>query len=158
MTASLQLKQLNSSGAGSGQRAVFDDASGRWAPRGWTEYAEIEGTDTTSSSTYQQRLRLTTNSSMPAGTYRLFWHNSYAISSTSGDGGFRVQIDDTTTVIEYEIETVAANDDNIPLFSGRKPVVLTAGAHNIDYDWRAVGGGRTVTIGLTRLMLEWIGA
>lgn len=158
MTASLQLKQISSSEAGLAQRAVFDGASGRWAARGWTEYAELEGNDSETSTSFQQRLRLTTRASMPAGTFMLTWHNSWASSSTSGDVAFRVEIDDTTTVIEYEIEAVQPSADNFPLFWGRKPVVLTAGVHDIDYDFRVVTGGLTANMGLNRLLLEWIGA
>lgn len=95
---------------------------------------------------------------MPAGTHMLTWHNSWAASGTAGDVAFRVQIDDTTTVVLYEIEAVATDTLNIPLFWGRKPVVLTAGVHDIDYDFRVVSGGLTAFMGLNRLLLEWIGA
>lgn len=158
MTAGHRLKRISSSGAGIAQRAVFDGASGRWAARGWTEYAELEGNSSTALTSFQQRLRLTTSASMPVGTYILTWHNSWASSSTSGDVAFRVQIDDVTTVIEYEIEAVQAGADNIPLLWGRKPVVLAAGIHDIDYDFKSVTGSATVTMGLNRLLLRWVGA
>jgi len=75
-----KFKQLNSSGAGNGQSATWNDTDKVWEPRGWIENANDDGFENTTSTTYQQKLRLTTSADMPAGDYLLSWCFMWAAS------------------------------------------------------------------------------
>lgn len=152
----MPLKQLSRYGGGAGQIASYDASVGAWGERGYVQYSELEASATTTSATFQQRLRMTTASDMPAGTYRLEWQHSWQSTSSSGDVSYRVQVDDATNVIVYEVETVVAGANNSPVIAGRRAIALTAGARNIDYDFRRITSGHTVTISLARLYLRWV--
>jgi hypothetical protein len=114
------------------------------------EYQTAEETTaaTEATSTPKQFLRLTTPAGLPAGTYEIGWYYVWQHSSITTDFAARVQIDDTTDLIDpsgnavhREEPTDVATTQRI-VSSGFATVALTAGAHNIDIDfWSATGTG-----------------
>jgi hypothetical protein len=112
------------------------------------EYAEDDTEDTTTSSTYQQKLRLTTGTLL-AGTYRISWSAEVGSSVKVKIFEAQVELDDTTTVGEIS-SAVSANNTYLP-FSGFQELALTAASHTIDVDYRAVDAGQTVAIRRVRV-------
>lgn len=85
----------------------------------------------TTSSTFQQKLRLTTGS-LPTGNYRIGWYFEH---KGSGSSEGRVELNDTTTLAQVDI------DSSTPDFLGQSGHYYTgsiSGVQNIDIDWRAV--------------------
>jgi len=115
------------------------------------QYAESEGTSTTTSTTYQQKLRLTTPS-IPAGDYRISY--SYEVRNDAGDKerDVQVEVDDTTQIAEDRSSTniVASGSGFLPT-AGFKVLTLTAAVHNIDIDFRSTAAGGTAEIRRARL-------
>jgi len=101
------------------------------------QYVESLGESSTTSTSMQQKLRLTT-SSLPAGTYRIGWSYEYGQSGISDSFGARVQIDDVTTIMQALIE-IKDTTDEIPS-SGFAVVSLSSGVHFIDLDFNAETG------------------
>jgi len=98
--------------------------------------ASDETESTTSFASYQQKLRMITNS-LTAGTYRIGY--SFEVANTSKDRmtGIRVQINDSITLCEFVKAKVDANNAYI-LYSGFKHEILTSGIKNIDVDYKAL--------------------
>jgi len=100
-------------------------------------YAESESQSSTTSSNYQQKLKLTTPS-LASGNYLIQWYCE--ITSTDKDGmAAIVELDDTTTIAETEDDRHHSEDYFKP-FSGFKQVTLTSGVHEIDIDYKRFGG------------------
>jgi len=112
------------------------------------EYAEDDTEDTTASTTYQQKLRLTT-SSLLAGTYKIAWYSEVGSDVKVKDVQVRVQVDDTTTIAE--ILTAVANVDGYFCFVGFKEMALSAASHTIDIDYSAAEAGVTAAIRRARI-------
>lgn len=124
----------------------FLRADGAWAapaPVFGSEYDYEEKTteSSTSSTSFQQYMRLAT-ASLPAGTYRIGWQVSFTGSDSSESLEVRVQVDDTTNLISPGVSPnsmhVEPNDDSgdrNEVASGFRHVTLTAGTHNIDIDF-----------------------
>jgi hypothetical protein len=152
-----RLKSLQADGATTYQDLQWHDTNGVWTPQGAPiQYAEVGGNNSTTSSTYQQRLKLTT-ASLPAGLYQISWWHTMAASGTSGDVGVRVQLDDTTDVIEYELEMINISTLHNPPMGGSMRLDLSSGVHTFDYDWRAISGGITAFLGIARILVRWVG-
>ena len=111
--------------------------------------AESLGTSTTTSSTLQQKLRLSVN--VPNGTYIVFW------SATGGNSGeergfrFQVQLDDTTDLTDGTARIAEGDASTWAEPKGGHAVLALNGAHDIDMDFAASGG--TATIRDARLTL-----
>jgi hypothetical protein len=120
--------------------AVFGDA--------W-QTASSDGVSSTSSDTYQQKLRMTT-ASLEAGNYLIFWHALITTSSANKNYQARVQLDDATTLTEINYRNAIA--DHHYNLSGFYLAVGISGAHNIDIDWSSLVGSST-SISLARLAL-----
>jgi hypothetical protein len=139
----------------------YDDGNNRWEYSNdgstfqalgsvfgtYYSYAESEPISDTTSSTYSQKLRLTTPS-LPAGTYRIGYSFEGQNTSTSGRIDTRVQIDDSITIADTFIEP--QDVVNFYAFSGFKHAVLTPGVHDIDIDFANSGSG-TANIRYARL-------
>ncbi|MEE9481201.1 MAG: hypothetical protein V3V34_11760 [Kiloniellales bacterium] len=115
--------------------------------------------DTTSGSTPVQYLRLTTPASLPAGTYHVAWFYVWQHNNTGTDFAARVQVDDTTDLIDPAGTGIHRQEPKDVMTTQRQPVsgfaevVLTAGAHDIDLDfWSATATG-TAQLFHARLML-----
>mgnify|MGYP001571210172 FL=1 len=100
-------------------------------------YAESESESSTTSASYQQKLKLTTPS-LSSGNYLIQFYCE--ITSTDNDGiAAIVELDDTTTIAEMKDDRHHSEDYFKP-FSGFKQVTLTSGVHEIDIDYRKLGG------------------
>lgn len=109
--------------------------------------AEDETTSSTTSSTYQNKLNLTTGV-LPAGRYRIGWYCEGAQSTTSDRFQMRVQIDDSDT-LGQTMEETADTDDWMP--HGGYAYRNLSGSISIDMDWREQAGG---TASIRRARLE----
>lgn len=87
---------------------------------------------TTTSSTYQQKVRITTPV-IPAGTYRIGWSIELSIDDENSDIQTRVEIDDTTTVAEQDGRVARRNLYYVR--SSIAHVALTNASHTIDLDY-----------------------
>ena len=104
------------------------------------QYVESEGTSSTTSSSFQQKLRLTT-SSLVGGDYRI--HYSGEVTNTSEERAVqaRCQIDDTTEIGQHGASFGEDEPNEFYAFAGKKKIALTAGVHTIDIDFREQSGG-----------------
>ncbi len=108
-----------------------------------------EGESSTTSNTYQQKLRLTV-SGLVAGTYRLGWYAETRCNSTNSDFEFRIQQDDSTVLAETNIESQDATT-YLPQ-SGFVYVSLSAATtYNFDLDYSSETSGVTTYIRRARL-------
>ena len=103
------------------------------------QYAESESQSSTTSGSYQQKLRLTT-SNLPAGDYRIAW--AAEVDTTDSDMNVRIQLDDSTIINEFEYG-VDADDGGDPEWSalGSFKTLTLSGVHTIDIDYNDDGGG-----------------
>jgi len=101
------------------------------------DYAESEGESSTTSDSYQQKLRLTTGT-VPAGTYRIGWSFEYSSTEDKVDCGFRIELDDTTAINEIVPPPKKKYSDGAyDILSGFKHTSLTNASHIIDVDYKA---------------------
>jgi hypothetical protein len=112
---------------------------------------------TTTSTTFQQFMRYTTPS-VAAGDYLIQWFYIWNHDATTSDFEGRVQVDDTTDLIDpsgtgiHKAEPKDAAGGGVGgstqryTASGMREVTLTAATHNIDIDYRTDVGGTSSTI------------
>jgi len=112
-------------------------------------YASSEGQSSTTSASWQQKLRLTTPD-VPAGTYIVKWSFEWRQSSTSRDFQARVQYDDTDDLMNMNEEPKDGSNYNPR--SGFIVADLSAGVHTIDLDYSAESGSGTSYIRRARLL------
>ena len=105
---------------------LYTIATGRYY-----QYAESESTSSTTSGSYQRKLRLTT-SSIAAGDYLIRWYFEYSVGSNNKEIGYRVQVDDSDTISEINVEPRSSNYEPA---SGFKKITLSAGVHTVDIDY-----------------------
>ena len=115
-----------------------------------SEFQEVsdESNDSTTSSTYQQKIRMTT-SLLPTGKYRVGWFWEWNVSNSSADAEFRVQLNDTTDITNTVIES--QDSVNYHPHSGFYYLDNVSGVQNIDIDYRINSGNGTITIRKARL-------
>lgn len=106
-----------------------------------------EGNDSTTETTYQQKLRLSMTG-IPLGTYVVQWYCELRHSNdvTGQYAEMRVEANDTT-----EIGSSTWDLNRVEDVSGFNIVDLSAGDHFIDIDYKVVGGG-TAYIRRARLL------
>jgi hypothetical protein len=114
-------------------------------------YAESDGESSTSSTTFQQKLKLT--ATISGGTYQVDYSFTWRRTSTQGDAGFRVQLDDTTDLFNMELEASDSSSNQRNPVAGFKEVALSAGSHDFDIDFREVNGGSTTAIQQARIKI-----
>ena len=117
------------------------------------QYDSSEDASTTTSNTYQQKLRLTTTN-LPLGEYRIGWYCEGSNSGTSDRFQMRVQINDTDTLCEHSHESEDQRDR--VSVSGHSYVENLSGIVNIDLDYREQQGG-TALIQRARLEIWRVG-
>jgi len=117
-------------------------------------YGESLGNSSTTSSTYIQKLKVTT-ASVPAGDYVVMWAYEWNLNSTFNSFAARVQVDDTTTLAEQVTEPKDNAATQYRPSGGVAQVTLTAASHDIDIDFRRAGGffPPTATIRRVRVAL-----
>ena len=113
------------------------------------QFAESLGSSSTTSGVYQQKLRLTTTD-LPNATYFLQW--SFFLESTDRDNNARIQLNDSTTIKEYNIDINGDGDADASNSISGFTIQTLSGVNNIDVDWNDAGGG-TSTIRDVRLVL-----
>jgi len=113
-------------------------------------YAESEGNSTSTSSTYAQKVRLTT-ASLPSGDYLLQWSAEFNIDG-GGDTQVRIEQNDTTTLGENTIDS--SQDANYQTFAGIKRLSSISGVHTFDIDFRRSSGAGTTNIRRSRVSLH----
>jgi len=87
--------------AGAGVADVTVSGGGIYGSEFQQASSDIESS--TTSLTFQQKLRMTT-SSLPSGTYRLAWYYEWKHTNTSHDFTGQVQINDIITIMEHNEE------------------------------------------------------
>jgi len=112
------------------------------------EHGDSESESTTTSTLYQQKLKLTT-SVVPAGDYLVMWYYEWQYKH----GGFyfksQIQIDDTIDLMEHH-EQPSSVDSWHPM-GGFKRETLTEGSHYIDLDYCSSQSGKEAKIRNVRL-------
>ena len=114
---------------------------------------ESLGISTTTATTYQEKLKLTTPS-LPAGDYVILWSTDYGNEFSNKSCQVRLQLNDS--VLLSDIGSSVAIDDWFLNSSGFSKVTLASGVHEIDIDFQRIaggGGGDTATIKNARLTL-----
>ena len=119
-----------------------------------TEFYETsdETESSTTSTTYQQKLRLNVTN-VPAGKYRLGWSYEWQHRNTSNDFRGRVQMNDSTTLMEHQQESQDAGSDQYIPTNWFTYLDLTAGSYFFDIDYNSSSNGRTS--GIRRAKLEF---
>lgn len=131
--------------------AIWTLLSAPTAPVYGTEYhyAESLGLSTTTSTTFQNKLTL--NTSLPAGTYRVGWGYAWSYSSTNNDFVSRVEADGTTYA-EHQEEPQDNGADQVSPVSGFFNVTFgSAGSRSFTIDYRSQTGWNTARISHARL-------
>lgn len=103
----------------------------------------------TTSTTYQQKVRLTTPS-LPSGKYRIGWYYEWRYDDDRSDFRGRVQINDTTTIMEHQQEPKDEGSNQWYPASGFG-YVTQSGILNIDLDYCSDDWGDTSAIRRARL-------
>lgn len=100
-------------------------------------YAESESESLTTSSSYQQKLRLSL-ANILAGDYFIRWTMILGNSHKDRPTGFRVELDDSTVLAEGGISRAGSDDLLYVAVSGFKKQTLSAGNHEIDIDYKVL--------------------
>jgi len=100
------------------------------------QQASSDSQSSTTSSSWQQKLRLTTGN-LPSGTYRIGWYCEFWQSNRSDAVQVQVQIDDTTTIMSVENEPKDLHDR---FGSGGFYYASLSGVTQIDMDYRQQRG------------------
>lgn len=150
-----RLKSLSALDAGDFQDAVYNSSSGIWEAAGWVEYAESLGISSTTSTTFQEKLTLTSSASMPAGTYRMSWHSVWT-AGTGYSHQARLRIGATELAL-YQSRGSGSITSNQPSFFGSTLVALSAGSETFDWFWRRVGTSGQVDASNTAILLQRVG-
>ena len=157
-----RLKQLETTGT-SAQILAWSAGSSIWAPKDYffgdyVQEAESLASSSTGAETWTQKLRMTT-SSLPEGNYLISW--SYERGGYwTGWPQQQIQVDDTTT-IHFAYSGRLRNSSDRNSHCGNAVVALSAGVHNIDFDFRLFdeGGGtcyvQNVRLAIWRLVGTW---
>lgn len=112
---------------------------------------ESLGLSSTTSTTYQTKLTLTTPS-LPIGRYRLGWTYSWSYSSTGDDFEARILLNTTTQIMAHAQEPKDSGTDQLHRHSGFEYIDVTSpGVQTIDLQWRTDDGSETAWIQRTRM-------
>jgi hypothetical protein len=136
--------------AGSGKATVTIPGSTASVFGSELQQVESDEESSTTSTSYQQKLRLTTNN-LPLGTYRIGWQFS-VFCSTSGDVLSKVVLDDTTDLDRHSIDNSTDEFNSNGGFAYRSSF---SGVHTVDIVYKAVEG--TALIRHARLEIWRVG-
>jgi len=143
-------------GAGIDLDAVIGEVSAGSGVSVQEGYAESEGTSSTTSTNFQQKLRASLTG-LDAGTYEVAWSCEVLPGKNNLAARVRVQVDDTTTLNSPD---PVLNRDNsggnvkgwMPL-SGFRQLALSAGDHDFDIDFASPQNGKSVDIRFARIKI-----
>ena len=96
------------------------------------ENVESLGLSSTTSTTFQQKVRLTSGN-LPGGKYRIGWAYDWQLSSTTDSFLAQVQIDDLTVVMTHSEEPKKTT--TVYKVGGFAYITLTGGVHTFDLDY-----------------------
>lgn len=113
------------------------------------DYDEDLDWSSTSSTSWQRKLRLTTQN-LPAGLYRIGWSYRWHRDADNRDYAARVELNNTTDIMLHE-EEPSDSDDNQKLRVGGFAYHSLSGINTIDIDFRNVQGGSTSYMAEARL-------
>ena len=108
------------------------------------EFARDDGTDSTTSTTFQEKLTFTTNNLDPGFYFALFSFSLNA-STNNREVEYRIQLDDTTDIFLGTHITLKA-DNFVPFAIGEVLEFTTSGTRQFDIDYRRQGNSTTVRI------------
>jgi hypothetical protein len=131
---------------------VAPAGGGDGLPAQW-HYGESSAQSSTTSSSWRQRLKLTTGV-LPAGNYLVRWTFEWKLSSTSRQFEARVQVDDTETIGEVIVRPRA--ETLWEMQSGFAQVTLTNAVHEIDIDYRRSSSPATAYVRRARLSIQQV--
>ena len=108
-----------------------------------TDYntAQSLGQSTTTSTTLQQKLRLSVN--VAAGNYVVHWALTAGNTSDEAGVNVRVQLDDATNLTTY-VHGHGRDSGASDASNGGHAILALSGAHDIDVDFAASAGGTAV--------------
>lgn len=110
-----------------------------------------EGMSTTTSTTFQQKLRLTIAAT--AGDYKLEWYYEWSCSSVSSNFLARIQQNDSVTHMSHVQENQDGNVSQTNQAHGFRIINLSAGTHDFDLDYAGTSGN-TSRIQSARLFIQ----
>ena len=116
----------------------------------YSVYAESLGQDDNPTTTFVQKVRLTTQA-VPAGNYRISWSYTWGLSSNSNDFAARIEQDDTLLIYSHRQEPKDPAATQQHAGGGFAQVTLVQGIHTFDLDYAAITGGTTARIAWARL-------
>ncbi len=99
--------------------------------------AESLGSSSTTSTTYVQKLRLTT-ASLPAGDYFIQWSYQISTDKSSIAVGAKIEHDDTTVLMETNRQMPTLGQFDVQ--GGFAKVTLSAAVHTFDLDFKTESG------------------
>lgn len=114
-------------------------------------YDEDLGEDSTTSTTLQTKLTLTT-ASVPTGTYYIEWSYLYRTDNINYDFQGEVDIDASAVWNHNQEPNDAGSDQEIPA-EGFAEVDFTAGVHTVDIKWATESAVATAYIKAARIAL-----
>lgn len=120
-----------------------------------TYYAEDDSESSTSSTSWQQKLRLTLTN-IPAGSYEIEWYAELYHTDTGSAASARVQRDDSTTIAQARYYAASGWALNYQAFGGIKHTDLSAGSYTYDLDYTVgdnSGGSTSAYIRRARLLV-----
>ena len=113
------------------------------------QQSSSDAVSTTTSTTYQQKLRMTTPS-LSTGTYRIGWYYEAQHREDRDDYMGRIQINDTITIMEHRIEFKDKGEFQFDPVSGFY-YHTGSGILNIDIDYASSVNGKSTSIRRARL-------
>jgi len=113
------------------------------------QYAQDNTQSSTTSSTFQLKVRLTTTD-LPLGDYILLWSSIIEGSLASTFVDSQLQQDDTTVLADI---SVAPGPSSSVVFSGHYVLPAFSGIHTFDIEWRRASGGGQAYIEQARITL-----
>lgn len=111
--------------------------------------ASSDGETTTTSTSWQQKLRMTTGS-LPSGKYRIGWYFEGHVRSSSYDLRVQVEINDTTQLMEHRLEHNDSGSDQYGSYGGFD-YYTGSGVLNIDLDYCSSSSSGTAAFRRARL-------
>ena len=114
--------------------------------------ASSDGESSTTSTSYQQKLRLTTSNLPSDAKYRIGWYYEWQYSDRRNDFRARVQINDSDTIMEQQQEPKDEGSDQWHTCSGFA-YTTESGILNIDLDYNSSSSSDTSSIRRVKLEL-----
>jgi uncharacterized lipoprotein YehR (DUF1307 family) len=113
---------------------------------------ETETSTTAVIPTFTQKIRLTTTS-LASGNYYITWYYEWRFTNATNDFVARVQINDTTTIMEHQQEPIDTGADQSYNVSGFYYAVALSGVNTIDLDFARSSASGTAFMKRARLAI-----